>query len=174
MIRKLLFICALALASPGLSQVVTNAGQAAVGVVCTDAGGNASTCYVPAQVPTSTSGAPFASGAQFWNEYVGSGTLLAAGQSVFTPARDAGPYVNVPTTWGFFNAWCDTVVPGTMYIQSSVDNISWNTAQTTSCAVSTPTYARVPVMSRYYRVNYINSASAQAGYFNLAVSFSRN
>ena len=174
MIRKLLFICALALASPGLSQVVTNAGQATVGVACTDAGGNASTCYVPAQVPISPSGVPLAAGAQFWNEYVGSGTLLAANQSVFTPTRDAGPYVNVPTTWGFFNAWCTTAVVGSMYVQSSVDNVSWNTAQTIGCAAGTPTYIRVPVMSRYYRVNYINGASVQTGYFNLAVSFSRN
>lgn len=95
----------------------------------------------------------------WWQE---TGTAQAGGVTVTGTARDAGTTAGVAHRYSFFVAFAIADVAGTMRIEGSVDGSTWARATVdTAVAANTPVFLKVSTVFRYFRVVYINGASAQ-------------
>lgn len=104
----------------------------------------------------------------FYND---STTAQAASATVTGTARDVGVAAAAVHRYSAFNAMAFADVAGTMRIECSNDNTTWRRATAdTAVAANAVVYLSVPVMTRYYRVVFVNGAAAQTA-FMLNTSF---
>lgn len=98
-------------------------------------------------------------------------TAQAASATVTGTARDVGVAAAAVHRYSAFNAMAFADVAGTMRIECSNDNTTWRRATAdTAVAANAVVYLSVPVMTRYYRVVFVNGAAAQTA-FMLNTSF---
>lgn len=98
----------------------------------------------------------------FYNESV---TAQAISATVTGTSRDVGVAAGTVHRYSKFNAMAFADQAGTLRIECSNDNTTWRriTADT-AVAANTSVILTVPVMTRYYRVVYINGATAQTAF----------
>ena len=111
---------------------------------------------------TAIAGSVFNADNMYWNDSI---VAQAAAATVTGAARDAGAAVGVAHRYSSFNAFAFADQPGTMWIECSNDNITWRrTTADTAVAANTPVFLKSPVMTRYYRVVYVNGATLQTAF----------
>ena len=104
----------------------------------------------------------------FWND---STTNQSASATLTGTARDVGVAAAAAHRYAVFNAFAFADQAGTMRIECSNDNTTWRRCTAdTAVAANTPTFLKVPVMTRYFRVVYVNGATLQTA-FMLNTSF---
>lgn len=98
----------------------------------------------------------------FFNESV---TNQAASATVTGTSRDIGIGATSVHRYSKFNAFAFADQAGTMRIEMSNDNTTWRRATVdTAVTANTPVFLSVPIMTRYYRVVYVNGAAAQTAF----------
>lgn len=98
----------------------------------------------------------------FYNE---STTAQAASATVTGTSRDVAIAAGTVHRYSAFNASAFADQAGTLRIECSNDNTTWRRATAdTAVAANAVVYLSVPVMTRYYRVIYVNGATAQTAF----------
>lgn len=104
----------------------------------------------------------------FFND---STTNLSASATFTGVTRDVGAPAESQCRYMAFNAFAVSDQAGTIRIECSNDGSTWRRATVdTTVAINTPVYLSVPVVTRFYRVVYVNGATLQ-GQFMLNSSF---
>ena len=143
----------------GRGQVVAGQaiGVAVVSAPTTTVTGTVSVNALPAG--TNTIGGVFSADNVFWND---STTALAASATFTGTNRDVGVAAATVHRYSAFNAVAFADQAGTLRIEMSNDNTTWRRATAdTAVAANTPVTLSVPVMTRHYRVVYVNGGVAQ-------------
>lgn len=98
----------------------------------------------------------------FFNE---STTNLGASATFTGTGRDVGIAAGSVQPYSAFNATAFADVAGTMRLEMSNDNTTWRRCTADAAvAANTPVTLSVPVVTRYYRVVFVNSTSAQTAF----------
>lgn len=98
----------------------------------------------------------------YFNESV---TAQAAAATFTGTSRDVGVAVNTYHRFSAFNVSAFADQAGTVRIECSNDNATWRRASAdTAVAANAVVYLSVPIMTRYYRVVYINGATLQTAF----------
>ncbi|RWM90021.1 MAG: hypothetical protein EOR84_22695 [Mesorhizobium sp.] len=107
----------------------------------------------------------------FYNESV---AAQAAAATLTGTTRDTAVAAGTVQRYGAFNAFAFADQPGTMRIEVSNDNATWRRATVdTAVAANTPVLLKIPVMTRYHRVVYVNGATLQTA-FMLNTAYTAN
>jgi hypothetical protein len=98
----------------------------------------------------------------FYNE---STTALAASATFTGTARDVAIAAGSVQPYAAFNATVFADQAGNIRIEMSNDNTTWRRATSdTAVAANSPVILSVPVVTRYYRVVYVNGATLQGAF----------
>ncbi|RWP29865.1 hypothetical protein [Mesorhizobium sp.] len=98
----------------------------------------------------------------FYNDSV---VAQAGAATVTGAARDVAIAAGAVHRYSHFNAFAFADQAGTMRIEVSNDNITWRRAtEDTVVGANTPVALRIPVMTRYHRVVYVNGATLQTAF----------
>lgn len=137
-------------------------------------GSNNAAQAIPVNVTTGVSGMSLYMHLQNQRtEYVDSIVNLAASAALAGTTRDSGSSTVIKGTYALARAYADQA--GTLFIEQSRDGTTWRSAPADSIAVAAATVAslRVPLLARYWRVRYVNGATATTA-FELISAFSQN
>lgn len=98
----------------------------------------------------------------FFNDSV---TALAAAATLTGTTRDVGIAAGTVEPYAAFNATAFADQAGTLRIEMSNDNVTWRRATAdTAVAANAVVTLSVPVVTRYYRVIYVNGATIQTAF----------
>lgn len=112
-----------------------------------------------------------AQASNYWTE---STTALTGSATFNGTARDAigsGSSTGGYSQWCFFRAIAYSDQSGTLYVDHSSDGATWSAAGQASLTGGTPISLNIPTCAQWYRVRYINGATAQ-GTFTIRSSYS--
>ncbi|AXN53730.1 hypothetical protein SPS_19 [Sphingomonas phage Scott] len=94
--------------------------------------------------------------------YSETATVLAASGTLNGASRDSGAVAGgIGTRFKNFVAEVFTDQAGTLYIDKSTDGTTWRQAATASVAAGVNATLEVKITCRYYRLRYVNGATAQ-------------
>jgi hypothetical protein len=98
----------------------------------------------------------------FYNDSV---TAQAASATLTGTTRDVGIAAGAVCPFAAFNATAFADQAGTLRIEMSTDNVTWRRATAdTAVAANAVVTLSVPVVTRYYRVVYVNGATLQTAF----------